>query len=95
MAKKNRLDTLIWWLSPLAIFGVYLAAYLTSTEVFPGRLGDTRYRIRLFGSVWHYRVFQPLIAVEGRLRPADPQFSGQVRGGASLPPPDEPGEEGK
>ena len=95
MAMKNRIDTLIWWLSPLGIFAVYLAAYLASTEVFPGRLGDTRYRIRLFRSVWHYRVFQPLLAVEGRLRPANPQFSGQVHSGASLPPPDEPSEEGE
>ena len=82
-------DIFPWSLSPLALLGVYLAAYLLSTEVFPGQLGGTRYRIRLFRSVWHQHIFAPLLAAEQQLRPADPQFSGQVRSGASLPPHDE------
>jgi hypothetical protein len=82
---------LLWSLSPLALLGVYLAAYLLSTEVFHGRLGGTHYRIRLFRSVWHQRIFIPLLATEQRLRPADPEFYGHVRSGASLPPPDEGG----
>src|SRR5207249_7348207 len=52
-------------------------------------LAGTRYRIRLFRSEWHQRIFTPLLAVEQQLRPADPEFSGQVRSGASLPQPDE------
>jgi hypothetical protein len=72
-----------------AIFGVYLAAYLISTEVFHGHLGDTRYRIRLFQSVWHRRIFIPLLTIEQWVRPANPEFYGQVRSGASLPPCDE------
>ena len=95
MAKRNTLDRLIWGLSPLAAFGMYLAAYLLSTDVFAGRMGDTRYRIRLFGSTAHYRVFKPLLAIEARLRPANPQFSGQVHSGASLPPPEETYEDEK
>ena len=39
MARKKRLDALVWGLSPFAVFGIYLAAYLASTEVFLGRLG--------------------------------------------------------
>src|SRR5947199_6981995 len=35
------------------------------------------------------RIFRPLLMVEQQLRPADPEFSGQVRSGASLPQPDE------
>jgi hypothetical protein len=35
------------------------------------------------------RIFSPLLTVEQWLRPAEPEFSGQVRSGASLPPPDD------
>jgi hypothetical protein len=89
MPLKSRSEILLWSLSPFALLGLYLAAYLLSTEIFPSQLGGTRYRIRLFRSVWHQRIFAPLLATEQRLRPADPEFSGQVRSGASLPPYDE------
>jgi len=89
MTRKSRSKILLWSLSPLALLGIYLAAYLLSTEVFPGQFGGTRYRIRLFQCVWHQRVFSPLLAAEQQLRPAEPEFSGQVRSGASLPPLDE------
>ncbi len=82
-------DRLLWWLSPLARLGIYLWAYLVSTEVYHGRLGSTRCRIRLFYSEAHVRVFTPLLAVEQRLRLGDPQFSGQVHNGCSLPPAEE------
>jgi hypothetical protein len=94
MFKRSSLDILIWSLSPLAALGVYIAAYLGSTVVFAGRLGETHYRIRLFRSELHYRAFRPLLAVEARLRPANSEFSGQVHTGASLPPPDEPNPKG-
>lgn len=77
------------FLSPLALLAVYLAVYLLSTEVFHGRLGGTRYQLRLFQSVWHQRFFTPLLTTEQWIRPADPEFYGHVRNGASLPPPDE------
>ncbi len=51
----------------LALFAVYLAAYLLSTEIIHGRLGCTRYRIRLFHSVWHQNVFEPLFVFEQRV----------------------------
>jgi hypothetical protein len=89
MANTNQPRILLWSLVPLVLLGVYVATYFLSTEVVHGRLGNTRYRIRLFRSVWHQRVFGPLLAVEGKLRPANPEFSGQVHNGASLPPPDE------
>lgn len=80
---------MIWIESPFVLLGVYVAAYLLSTEVFSGRLASTRYRIRLFQSALHERLFSPLLTAEQQLRPQDPEFSGQVRSGASLPPPDE------
>jgi hypothetical protein len=73
----------------LALFGVYFGVYLATTEVFHGRLGDTRYRIRLFRSTWHQRIFTPILMTEQSLRPGEPEFSGQVRSGASLPPAEE------
>ena len=77
------------WITALAIMlSVYVGAYLLSTEIFRGQLGGTRYRIRLFQSVWHQRVFSPLLSAEQRLRPVTPEFSGQVRSGASLPSPE-------
>jgi hypothetical protein len=89
MAHKSYPKTLLWSLAPLVLLGVYVATYFLSTEVFHGAFGSTRYRIRLFQSVWHQRVFSPLLAAEEKLRPANPEFSGQVHNGASLPPPDE------
>jgi hypothetical protein len=80
---------LTWTLTLMTVPAVYVAAYNLSTEVFHGRLGDTRYRIRLFRSVWHQRIFAPLLSNEAALRRTEPEFSGQVHSGASLPPADE------
>ena len=80
---------LIWSVWPFVLLGVYIAGYVLSTEVFPGRFGSTRYSIRLFRSVSHERLFSPLLIAEQHLRPQDPEFSGQVHSGASLPPHDE------
>ena len=77
----------VLWLPGLA--GLYVVAYLLSTEVWRGQMGETRYCIRLFRSTWHLRIFEPLVAAEQRLRPASPEFYGQVRNGASLPPMEE------
>ena len=88
-APRTRPSRSGWVLSPLALLAVYLAAYLLSTEVFCGRLGGTRYRLRFFRSMWHERIFMPLLTMERLMRPADPEFYGHVRNGASLPPPDE------
>jgi hypothetical protein len=92
MAHKHRSKILA--LSLIVLLGIYVGAYFSTTEVFHGRLNDgplddTHYRIRLFHSVWHMRIFSPLLTVEQLLRPAKPEFSGQVRSGASLPPPDD------
>src|SRR5436309_484399 len=81
MQRQRTLDAPLWSLAPLALLGVYFAAYLLSSEVFHGRLGSTPYRIRLFHSVWHQRLFGLLLRGEQQLRPAEPEFSGQVRGG--------------
>ena len=54
----------VLWLPGLA--GLYVAAYLLSTEVWRGQMGETRYRIRLFRSTWHLRIFEPLVAAEQR-----------------------------
>jgi hypothetical protein len=89
MARKRHSQFFQLSLSLVALLGIYVAAYVFTTEVFHGRLGDTHYRIRLFQSVWHKRIFSPLLIVEQRLRPAEPEFSGQVHSGASLPPPDD------
>ena len=86
MSPKCRAEIWFWWLLPVPLLGLYVAAYLLSTEVFRGQFGGDRLRIRLFQSVWHERIFRPLLIVERRLRPDDPQFHGQVRFGASLPP---------
>jgi hypothetical protein len=69
--------------------GLYASSYFLTTELFHGRLGDTRYRIRLFQTAWQMRLFSPLLTVEGWTRAAEPEFSGQVFDGASLPPPDD------
>ena len=74
MPHKNYAEIFVWSLAPFALLSLYVAAYLLSTEVFHGRLGETRYCIRLFRTVWHYRAFQPLWAVEEQLRPLDPEF---------------------
>jgi hypothetical protein len=87
MAHKRRSKILA--LSLIVLLSSYVGGYFFTTEVFRGRLGDTHYRIRLFHSVWHKRIFSPLLTVEQQLRPAEPEFSGQVHSGASLPPPDD------
>jgi len=79
-------EILRWVLTPAFVVGLYIAAYLLTTEVFYGRLGSTRYRIRLFQSAGHQCVFFPLLSAEQRLLPRTLEFSGQVRSGASLPP---------
>jgi hypothetical protein len=89
MARKRHSKLLLLSLSLFVSLNLYIVAYLLTTEVFHGRLGDTHYRIRLFQSVWHKRIFSPLLVVEKLLRPAEPEFSGQVRSGASVPPPDD------
>jgi hypothetical protein len=88
MADKRFLKFIWWGLLLFGLLCIYVFAYLLTTEVYHGRLGDTRYRIRLFQSVWHERIFSPLLATEQRLRPAMPEFSGQVHSGADLPPAD-------
>ena len=62
---------------------VYFVAYLLTTEIFPGRLGGTRYQLRLYRSVWHQRIFIPLLTMEKCVRSADPEFYGHVRNAAS------------
>jgi hypothetical protein len=89
MRRRFSFDAVVWSLSPLALLGVYFAAYLLTTDIYRGHLGDMRYRIRLFRSTLHQRIFSPVLLVEQRLRPADPQFSGQVHSGCSLPPAEE------
>jgi hypothetical protein len=64
----------------------YGLAYLLSTEVFYGKMDTTRYRIRLFQTEWHLRVFRPMIAAEKWVRPREPEFSAQISNHASLPP---------
>ena len=91
LQRKSILEAPLEWLSPLALLFVYFAAYFLSTEVFHGRLGSTTYRIRLFRCEWHQRIFAPLLVIEEKVRPAEPQFSGQVHSGVSLPPPEEDG----
>ena len=61
---RRRSDILIWCLSPLALLGIYVAAYLLSTETFQWNAGP----IREFRSVRHMQVFTPLLIVEGWLR---------------------------
>jgi len=85
--KTEKLTDFTVELSPFVLLSIYVSAYLLSTEVVRGSLGTTRYEIRLFRSVCHYRLFIPLLDLEQRLRPTNPEFSGQVRSGASLPPP--------
>jgi hypothetical protein len=89
MTRKRSSKLVLVSLSLFVFLAIYVSSYLLSTEVFHGRLGDTHYRIRLFQSVWHKRIFSPLLIVEQWLRPAEPEFSGQVRSGASVPPPDD------
>src|SRR6266496_2117428 len=74
MPQKSCPEIFVWSFPPLALLSLYVAAYLLSTEVFHGRLRETRYCIRLFRTAWHHRAFQPLWAVEERLRPLDPEF---------------------
>jgi hypothetical protein len=67
---------------------LYALAHLLSTEVFHGRIDAARYRIRLFQSDLHRRVFVPLSFLEGLASPRDTEFSAEVRNHASIPPPE-------
>jgi hypothetical protein len=70
----------------VTILASYLGAYFLSTEVHNAVIDGDSARIRLFRSKWHLSVFRPLLAVETMVTQ---DVSGQVRGGASLPPSDE------
>jgi hypothetical protein len=70
----------------MGVLGIYLVAYMSSTEAFNGRMGSSAYRIRLFRSVCHQQVFAPLLAIEEQIYEDDYEFSSQIRDGASLPP---------
>jgi hypothetical protein len=70
----------------VTILASYIGAYCLSTEVHHGIFDGERVRIRLFRSSWHLSAFKPLLALETMLTH---DVSGQVRGGASLPPSDE------
>jgi hypothetical protein len=89
MRRRLSFDGVLWGLAPVGLLGVYFAAYLFTTDLHRGHLGDERYRIRLFRSELHQHIFSPLVLVEQRLRAANPRFSGQVHSGCSLPPADE------
>jgi hypothetical protein len=85
--KRGFSSNLLWWsMAPLLLVCMYFTAYVATTEVYHGQLGSTRYRIRLFRFPVHMRLFSPMLAVERRVRPANPEFSGQVHSGADLPP---------
>ncbi len=86
MTRSIRISQHRWAILPAILLAAYVVAYPLTTEVFRGELGGTRHRIRLFRSEWHQRIFKPLLGLERRLRPATPEFSSQVRNGASLPP---------
>jgi hypothetical protein len=68
--------------------GIYIAAYLLSPDIFLGRIDTTRYRMRLFQSEMHRRVFQPLCFLENLGGRCGREFSAEVRNHASLPPPE-------
>jgi hypothetical protein len=70
----------------LTIVGGYLGAYFLSTEVRQGTIDGETVKIRLFRSNSHLSAFRPLLGLETLLTH---DVSGQVRGGASLPPADE------
>jgi hypothetical protein len=89
MTTKRRSKFRILGLLSVILLGIYIGTYFYTTMVYHGRFGDTHYRIRLFHSVWHMRIFSPRLAVEQRLRPAEPEFSGQVYSWGSVPPPDD------
>lgn len=86
MTRSIRTSQHRWAILPAILLAAYVVAYLLTTEVYRGQLGGTCLRIRLFHSEWHQRFFKPLLGLEERLRPATPEFSSQVRNGASLPP---------
>ena len=89
MAYKRYSRFLVLGLLLFVLLGIYIVVYFLTTEVYHGRLDGTRYRIRLFQSEWHERIFSPVLSVEKQLRPAQPEFSGQVHSGADLPPADD------
>lgn len=68
-----------------AMFFVYVAGYLWFSSVHYGAFGGSRITIRLFDSEWEMRFWKPLIEAEKMLR--SEEFYGQVRAGATLPPP--------
>ena len=72
----------------VVVVGLYVAAYLFSTEIHHGRLGADRFRIRIFQTEMHRRMFVALSFLEGLLSPRDREFSTQVANHASLPPPE-------
>ena len=70
----------------VTIIGLYVAAYLLSTEIYRGQLGANRYRIRIFQNELHRQIFVPLSFLEGLVNLRDGEFSAQTKNHASLPP---------
>jgi hypothetical protein len=68
--------------------GGYVVCYFATTETFNGLFGDASIDIRLFDSPTHEAVYLPLTSLEEWFRSgSELEFYGQVRNGASLPPP--------
>ena len=68
--------------------GGYVVSYFATTEIFNGQFGGVSMDIRLFDSPSHEAAYLPLISLEERIRSgSELEFYGQVRNGASLPPP--------
>lgn len=88
MIRKNRSTSQLWAAVPAMLLIAYGIAYLLSTELHRGSLGGDRLRIRLFHSASHQWLFFPMLRIEQWLWPSSVEFSGQVRSGASLPPPE-------
>lgn len=88
MTRKNRSTSQLWVSVPAILLFAYGVAYLISTEVHRGRSGGVLLRIRLFHSAGHQWLFSPMLRIEQWLQPSSVEFSGQVRSGASLPPPE-------
>lgn len=72
------------WFAILAL--IYVTPYFLCSEIYHGQWQGLPIKLRLFHGNFEVALWFPLLKLEQIATPGE--FGGQVRNGASLPPPD-------
>lgn len=88
----NKVMSRSWqsWLTASIFFCiiVYITSYFRHSELFLGQLQTDLIKVRVFQKPWELALYRPILFLESVLHNTrHGEFSGQVRSGASLPPP--------